>query len=211
MRSVLFLALASTAFAADACYPTAVQGSYGFLLWGTTTVSGAAKPIASVGRLVFDGKGGISGTSSVMFDVFLLGNPTTGTYQTHTDCSITWKLQDTSGNWQHFSGKFSFDGTHITFTQADPTGPHNGAMVKTPDACAAQTVHGKYRYRLSGAETAEGSIDGAQLSVDDDCFVSFPLGDSQFRGIVVDAGNQVLGIRSNPGAPATIRMQRTAP
>lgn len=204
MKILLGLLLAGAAWAADACYTNVAQGSYGFLLWGTTTASGAAKPIASIGRLTLDGRGGISGTSSVMFADYLLGNPVTGSYEARTDCSITWKLQDDSGNWQHFKGKFSTDGTHITFTQTDATAPHNGTMIKSPDACSADTLQAR-RY-----EWAHGTVGGKDLTVEDDCFVSFGLNGDQFRGIVVDGGREVLAIRSNPGAPLTVRLAEAA-
>ena len=84
----LIFGLAFSANAADVCNPRDFQGPYGFQLTGETTVSGDPQPAASLGRLVFDGDGGVSGTSSVKFAGLLLGNPVTGTYEARTDCGV---------------------------------------------------------------------------------------------------------------------------
>jgi len=205
MRVLLILALALPGFAADACLTKVVDGSYGFLLWGTTTASGDPKPIASIGRVTFDGKGGASGMSSVMFTGFLLGNPLTGTYEAATDCTAKWKFQDDSGNWQNFSGKFTADGAHIKFEQTDPTAPRNGEMVRSPEKCGAEMVQNR-RY-----SQGKSVIPGAGITVDSDCFASFQLGDDKFRGVVVDGGREILAIRSNPGPPLTARLIAVPP
>src|SRR5580658_3284447 len=116
------LMLSCTAFAADVCNPNDFQGAYGFQLSGTSAISGEAKPIAGVGRMVLDGSGGLSGTSSVTFSGVLQGNPVTGTYEAHTDCSVSWALQDDSGAYQHFAGTMSPDGKRVQFRQTDPGG-----------------------------------------------------------------------------------------
>src|SRR5689334_13205210 len=86
---------------AQFCKPQDFAGIYGFQLSGSTTISGGTKSVASMGRLEFDGYGGVTGASSVNFDGFLLGNPVTGSYQVRDDCRITWSLQDDSGAFQH--------------------------------------------------------------------------------------------------------------
>ena len=90
--------------AAAVCDPNQLQGPYGFQLSGAASISGQSQPATSIGRIVFDGQGGISGYSSVMFAGFLLGNPVTGTYESRSDCTASWSLQDDSGAYQHFSG-----------------------------------------------------------------------------------------------------------
>src|SRR5215467_15597851 len=100
---------------ADVCDPTKLIGPYGLQLYGVTTISGTEKYATSLGRLVFDGHGSIRGISSAMFSGFLLGNPVTGSYEAHTDCSLTWQLQDDSGAYQHFTGRISPDGKRVGF------------------------------------------------------------------------------------------------
>src|SRR3954467_358547 len=82
---------------AAVCNPAALAGPYAFQLSGSTDISGKPQPTSSLGRLVFDGKGNVTGTSSAMLAGFLQGNPVTGAYEAKEDCSLTWKLQDDSG------------------------------------------------------------------------------------------------------------------
>src|SRR5450755_2581193 len=128
---LLLLVLLPAAHAADYCDPVKLAGPYAFQLSGSTTISGEQKPTASVGRIVFDGSGGLSGTASAMFSGFLLGNPVTGTYEAKQDCSVTWKLQDDSGAFQNFAGTLSPDLARIQFRQSDPGGAQLGIMQKT--------------------------------------------------------------------------------
>src|SRR5690242_18361707 len=101
-RFLLLAAAVPAACGAAVCNPAGVDGAYGFQLTGVATISGVSQPVVSLGRLVFDGQGSISGVSSVSFTGLYLGNPVTGMYQARTDCSIDWSLQDDSGNRQHF-------------------------------------------------------------------------------------------------------------
>src|SRR5215472_13509967 len=82
--------LIASAQAVSVCDPAKLQGAYGFQLSGRITISGESKSVASIGRLEFDGKGDVSGISSVNFAGYFLGSRVTGRYEAHTDCSITW-------------------------------------------------------------------------------------------------------------------------
>ena len=139
---------------AQVCNPRKFQGAYGFQLSGSTTISGTKKPVASMGRLEFDGQGAVSGTSSVNFSGFLLGNPVTGTYEVRSNCAITWNLQDDSGGWQHFSGTLSPDLEHGTFQQTDPGGAQRGALAKTAPVCSESAIRGTYDFSISGSTIA---------------------------------------------------------
>jgi hypothetical protein len=146
----LYALLLPLGYAADVCNPANFPGAYGVILSGTTTISGEAKPVVSVARLVFEAPGKVSGTSSVNFGGLLLGNPVTGEYTMKNDCSLTWKLQDDSGNFQSFSGKLSLDGKHIDFTQTDPGSPQRGAMVRSAESCPSSDFRGRYRIAIAG-------------------------------------------------------------
>jgi len=137
------------------CDPRPFQGAYAFQLSGETRISsdGKPKPAASIGNLTFDGEGGVSGYSSAQYAGYLQGNPITGKYEAHTDCSIAWSLQDDSGAFQHFAGKATPDFTHIDFHQTDPGGPQRGLMMRTPDSCSAATLRPQYRFTISGSFT----------------------------------------------------------
>lgn len=136
--------------AAPLCSPAQVQGVYGFQLSGETTISGGRQPAASVGRLVLDGMGNVSGVSSVNFAGYFLGNSVTGTYQAHNDCSISWSLQDDSGAYQHFSGTVTPDGKQVQFRQTDEGAARHGIMSQAPASCSAGDFRGRYRFSISG-------------------------------------------------------------
>ena len=146
-------ALAVPACAADACDPAKLEGAYGFQLSGHTTISGDSKPVVSMGRLVFDGHGVLSGYASVNFAGYFLGNPVTGTYEAHTDCTISWSLQDDSGAFQHFSGKLTPDNSAAEFHQSDPGGAGNGVLQKVSAQCSAAGLAPLYSFGIAGSTT----------------------------------------------------------
>ncbi len=147
----LIFALGLPAWGEDSCTLAALQGPYGFQLSGDTIITGDSKPVTSLGRIVFDGDGGMSGYSSVMFGGFLLGNPVTGTYDTRSDCTVSWALQDDSGAYQHFSGVFTPDGQSVQFRQTDPGGAEHGIMARTKDDCKVADLQQSYQFALSGS------------------------------------------------------------
>jgi hypothetical protein len=149
----LAAALAAPACAADVCNPAKLEGAYGFQLSGSTTVSGDSKPVVSVGRLVFDGHGVLSGYSSVSFAGYFLGNPVTGVYEAHDDCTISWSLQDDSGAFQHFAGKLTADNSAAEFHQSDPGGAENGILQKVAAQCSAASFAPNYSFGIAGGTT----------------------------------------------------------
>lgn len=153
MKWLLLLAVVCQAHSADVCDPGKFEGAYGVQLSGATTISGEAKPVALIGRLVFDGKGAVSGYVSVNFTGLLLGNPVNGKYEMHEDCSLTWSLQDDSGAFQHFSGSMSADMVRAQFHQTDQGGARNGILVKTPKFCGDSALRKRYTYSISGSTT----------------------------------------------------------
>ncbi len=137
--------------AADVCNPLDFQGPYGFQISGDTTISGASQPVTSLGRIAFDGQGGISGYSSVMFAGLLLGNPVTGTYEARADCTVSWSLQDDSGALQHFSGVMTADAKGVQFQQTDPGAAQHGVLARTAVECKGADLRKAYDFALSGS------------------------------------------------------------
>jgi len=147
----LFFALVLPVCGEDSCTLAALQGPYGFQLSGDTAITGDSKPVTALGRIMFDGDGAMSGYSSVMFGGFLLGNPVTGTYDAHSDCTVSWALQDDSGGFQHFSGTFTPDGKRVDFRQTDPGGAQHGIMERSKDDCKVADLQKSYTFTLSGS------------------------------------------------------------
>lgn len=202
--AVVLALLSFRVFGADICAPTDIHGPYGLQLAGTTTISGSETPIAAVGRVVFDGKDSVSGVSSVNFNGLFLGNPITGNYEIQTDCTLTLNLQDTSGAFQHFSGKAAPGGNRVEIHQSDPGTGERGLMVRSAASCSATGFRGQYNFTMSGhatplaSEGAKGSGSARALvladgngnltvthgnaktsgtyTVDSDCFVQVEFG-----------------------------------
>ena len=152
MAAVLFALLAMGPVYGSVCDPKGLHGPYGLSLTGSTTIGGSTRPVAVLGRLVFDDSGNVSGTVSTSFTGLILGNPVTGKYQSLADCSVTWSLQDDSGGFQHFAGTMSADGGRVGFGQTDPGGAQSGTLLRTMDRCSESTLAGKFRLTGSGSK-----------------------------------------------------------
>jgi hypothetical protein len=226
MRLWLLLLLSTSVVqAADICNPVALVGPYVVQLAGTTTISGEPQPTVSLARLIFDGSGKISGTSSATFSGLLLGNPVTGTYEAQADCSLTWKLQDDSGAYQNFGGKLTPDLMRAQVRQTD-TGGTRGVLEKTSDSCMSTDLRKRYSYVAAGAikamtpgqasrnVSAKGVVDSGSFQVDSDCAVHFvlnlPDANANARGFLVSGGNEILAFQTDPGAMVSIRMTAEA-
>jgi hypothetical protein len=224
---LLILLSGAAVHAADVCNPSDLVGPYAFQLSGSTTISGTPQPVASLGLIVFDGSGSLSGTASATFSGLLLGNPVTGSYEAMPDCSVTWKLQDDSGGFQNFSGTMSTDGIRVQFRQTDSGGAQHGIMVKTSDTCSASDLQMKYNFTVSGGAipmqpgevprtvSAKGTLDIAgtgSFQVESDCSVQFvwtlPAGGPApmtMRGFLVNDGKEILAFQTDPGAMVAAR------
>lgn len=228
---LFFLMLAPGAIAQAAlCNPADLAGPYAFQLSGSTNISGTAKPTASLGKITFDGSGKLSGTASATFSGLLLGNPVTGSYEAKADCSITWKLQDSSGGFQNFSGTLSPDATRVQFQQIDPGGAQRGIMHKMSDRCSPADLRKKYSLTVSGSTTpmqpgevartvsGKGTLDTTEngtFQVESDCSVHFKLAlpgqgavplPMTMRGFMVDGGREILAFQTDPGAMVAARL-----
>jgi hypothetical protein len=92
---MLFLQLASPQAAnaqvnpdGTGCTVKSIAGPYGFLLSGWTNATGPTLPVATLGRLTFDGKGGITGTITYVLNGSAAAPETiTGTYTMNPDCT----------------------------------------------------------------------------------------------------------------------------
>jgi hypothetical protein len=225
MRRLLLAALGILPLGAQVCNPADLPGAYGFQLFGISRISGGPQPSAAVGRLEFDNRGNVRGVSSVNFNGYFLGNPVTGTYEFKTNCALTFRLQEPSGGWQHFRGTAEPDMSRIEFRQTDPGAGVHGEMRHTAASCTDDGFRGLYQFRMAGMTTpfydptkvmagsasadvvsdgngglsweADGKSGKGTYEVDSDCFVAIDFG-APFRGILVDSGQIVLAVESDP-------------
>jgi hypothetical protein len=230
--AILLVAIGSAAFGEDVCNPAKLFGPYAFQLSGTTSISGAPKPTASLGRIIFDGQGKLSGTSSAMFEGLLLGNPVTGLYEAKTDCTLTWKLQDDSGAYQNFTGTLSGDLSRGQFRQTDPGGAQRGVLLRISETCSTADLKKQYQFTVSGTAISmweagvSRSVSGKgvfmveenSVQLDSDCTVRFQLtlaesngAPMQMRGILTEGGREILAFQTDPGAMVAARFIASEP
>jgi len=172
MQRYCFLLFASIcalpASPAAVCNPKAFHGAYGFSLTGNTTIGSSVRPVAVVGRLVLDDSGMLSGIASASFMGLVFGNDVTGKYEAHADCSVTWSLQDDSGNFQHFSGTMSTDGRRAAFRQTDPGGADDGTLLRTIDGCSDANLAGVLKLVVTGRTVdVDTGTDSGKISFQD--------------------------------------------
>ncbi len=148
------------ALAQQVCTPAKFQGAYAFQLLGNTTIGSEQRPVASIGRVVFDGRNAVSGEVSVNFAGYFLGNPITGAYDAQADCRISFRLQDTSGNWQHFNGTLTPDLLSGKFRQTDAGAAQDGTLQKVAKTCSVAALAAHYGFAISGGTTpmVEGQV-----------------------------------------------------
>jgi hypothetical protein len=212
-RLLLAAAAIASCAAAQVCVPSDFQGAYGALLEGTSTISGHPTPIAGVARLVLDGRGKISGLSSVNFNGLFLGNPVTGTYEITKDCAMTWKLQDDSGAWQHFAGTAVPGGNRVDFRQTDLGAGARGTLQRMPQSCGTGSFGGRYAFGASEALAnagnltliREGKTTAGSYTVDSDCFVTMDFDGINLRGVVVNGGREIDAIQTDPERVSAVR------
>jgi hypothetical protein len=89
---------APVAHAQTACDASTFTGAYGYTQSGYAyDAQGNIYIIATTGRLVADGNGGLTGTETLSFDGNIVRRPYTGTYTMTGECSGSVSLQYTSG------------------------------------------------------------------------------------------------------------------
>jgi len=183
VRVLLLAAVSVLPITASVCNPADFYGVYGFQLTGTTTIGTAPQPVVSIGRMDFGDEGKVSGVVSIDFTGLYLGNPVMGTYEAHTDCSVSWSLQDTSGNAQHFRGTMSPEGRRVEFEQSDQGAAHRGVMLKAADMCQSADFQAQYRFSITGKRI---NVDTAQVS-----------GSLSLSGTIEQQGGQLTLTRSS--------------
>jgi hypothetical protein len=88
-----------TVHAQSGCDASTLSGAYGYNLTGYVYDSqGYSYFLASAGRLVPDGGGGLSGTETLSFDGTIVHRTYTGTYTMNDDCTGSMVWQVTQGN-----------------------------------------------------------------------------------------------------------------
>ena len=187
-----------------------MEGAYGFQLSGSSDISGRpARSAVWAGWCLKAIAVRSAATRSVNFNGFFLGNPVTGSWEFQNDCTLTWTMQDDSGNFQHFKGTAHPGGARVDYVQTDKGSGSKGSLRKIAPTCSAAAFQGQYRFSMSGSTTpfaggapvtdsvrttadADGAgkltitrgeeKESAAYTVDSDCFVQIDFANYETAG-----------------------------
>jgi hypothetical protein len=141
--------------AAAAASPSAGTGSSST---GSTPLANLPGPQPGLGRLYFDGNGGIIGVSTGSQS---LTNQSIGTYTVNTDCSATVKLN--SG--QNFTAVITSDGKHALIIESDSAGAGAvGTLDRQQAACISSQSAQSFAFSYFGAQQAPAASTGGSGS-----------------------------------------------
>jgi hypothetical protein len=80
------------------CSNLSLHAAYGFTNTGVLLQNGARLDVASVGRLVYDGQGRVSGTGTLSLNGLVIDGTLAGTYNVNADCTGSDQLTFTPLN-----------------------------------------------------------------------------------------------------------------
>ena len=125
---------APSAHAQTACDATTFTGAYGYTESGYAyDVQGNIYILASTGRMVADGNGGLTGTETLSFDGTIVRRQFTGTYTMTEECSGSVTLQFASANAGapiHGDIVAVNSARQINFVQTDPNFVFSGVLTR---------------------------------------------------------------------------------
>ena len=125
---------APIAHAQSACDASTFTGAYGYSESGSAYDSqGNLYILASTGRLVADGNGGLTGTETLSFDGTIVRRQYTGTYTMTGDCLGSITLQITPSNpvaTLHGDIVAVNNARQINFVQTDPNFVFSGVLTR---------------------------------------------------------------------------------
>ncbi len=107
--------------ARDGCSNATLSGAYGFKGNGSVVLpNGTKADVAVVGRTVFDGRGGLSGSDTNSFNGNITRETTTGTYNVNKDCTGSETFTSSSGNKVNADFVIVENGREAFFIETDP-------------------------------------------------------------------------------------------
>jgi hypothetical protein len=119
----------------QSCGPKMVRGRYGFTVTGTQFFAPPTPPVqaVTVGQIVFDGHGGLSGSDVVSLSGQIVPRTLTGNYVVRRDCTIEARvdfLTGTPGFKFTFRAVIVDQGREILAIQTDPGALFIGTLKK---------------------------------------------------------------------------------
>ncbi|MDZ4801967.1 MAG: hypothetical protein SGI92_27750 [Bryobacteraceae bacterium] len=149
----------SGALLAQNCNNASLSGAYAYAASGNMTVDGKISNNSEVGRMVFDGKGGITGYAARTVAGTSNVGTFTGSYAVGADCTTT-------GRTTYSDGALDFDmvvvnaGNDFVFVLRHPafTESGSGTKIEAQGKCSAASVSGAFGYQGDGNITLDGKL-----------------------------------------------------
>jgi hypothetical protein len=104
----------------DGCSNATLSGAYGFKGSGSVILPTGDADVAVVGRTVFDGRGGLSGSDTNSFNGSITRETTSGTYRVNKDCTGSETFTSSSGNTVRADFVIVDNGRQAFFVETDP-------------------------------------------------------------------------------------------
>lgn len=154
---LMFVATAAVAPAAHAvCNNVTLNGIYGVLATG---LNGSNQPIAAVNRVVFDGAGHLSGSSTKSQNGTLVTYNFTGTYQIAANCTGTAVHNNQDGNPIHENIYLDNGDKGAFLIQTDDQHVVTGVLVAQGAAtCTDLGVKRTYAAQFTGVVPSQGQV-----------------------------------------------------
>jgi hypothetical protein len=140
------------AVADEGCSNASLHGAYGFADQGQAfTATGVeAAEIAAAGRIVFDGRGGLTGTEWESLNGAITTIPFNGEYNVQADCSGRTVIHD--GQTAHLRFMLVERGQESDYFGTDPGVVAAGQISKIRmEQCSNATLKGVYGFSASGS------------------------------------------------------------
>lgn len=143
-RLALAAVLAAPVVLADApvCDASSFTGAYGYKLSGVVYDSyGYMYFLSSVGRIVSDGAGGITGTNTYSFDGTVVRQTFTGTYTVNEDCTGSLTMETSGSGTSNFDFVLVNNNQEATIVQTDSGFSLSGDLkMQNPPTTATTTT-----------------------------------------------------------------------
>jgi hypothetical protein len=140
------------AVADEGCSNASMRGAYGFADQGQvfTAGGGEAAEVAAAGRIVFDGKGGLTGTEWESFNGAITTIPFNGEYSVQPDCTGQTVIHD--GQTAHLKFTLVERGQEANYFITDPGVVADGQISRVQlKHCSDATLNGVYSFSASGS------------------------------------------------------------
>jgi hypothetical protein len=149
-----------------ACSNASLKGNYGFVLTG---VNNAAVLTATVGQIIADGSGGLTGSETVSNDGVITSNVSiSGTYAVSKNCTATATITPAGGSASNYF--LVVIGTQFQIVETDTGYTESGyAEAQGSANCSAAGIKGTFGFRGGGWNVSSSLIptaDAGQVKAD---------------------------------------------